>query len=100
MIRRPPRSIRTLTPFPYTALFRSHHPVHRSLGAPLLWPVSASRHRGRLSRERHVNARSEEHTSELKSLMRSPYAVFCLKKKSEALTTGSDLKDANRYPSH
>src|SRR3546814_16749231 len=69
MIRRPPRSTRTDTLFPYTTLFRSSglhrcriHQGHRAD------PV-----------RRH---RSEEHTSELQSLMRISYAVFCLKKKT------------------
>src|SRR3546814_10759499 len=71
MIRRPPRSTRTDTLFPYTTLFRS-----RNLHPP---------RRGHLDREIGVGAdrgcRSEEHTSELQSLMRISYAVFCLKKK-------------------
>src|SRR3546814_5022674 len=84
MIRRPPRSTRTDTLFPYTTLFRS--PVAQGLpGLPV--------HRNRLPafqrrqafgqgvRIRHHLQRSEEHTSELQSLMRISYAVFCLKKK-------------------
>src|SRR3546814_5754252 len=77
MIRRPPRSTRTDTLFPYTTLFRSAalrpggtcgHPIaisfiHISAGNSL------------------ASGRSEEHTSELQSLMRISYAVFCLKKK-------------------
>src|SRR3546814_1258334 len=69
MIRRPPRSTRTDTLFPYTTLFRS------------------SRRRSRIPRsgsdvhEVDRDYRSEEHTSELQSLMRISYAVFCLKKK-------------------
>src|SRR3546814_8375361 len=69
MIRRPPRSTRTDTLFPYTTLFRSVG-REQSLGrraAPFL-------HGG-------DEDRSEEHTSELQSLMRISYAVFCLKKK-------------------
>src|SRR3546814_15985596 len=80
MIRRPPRSTRTDTLFPYTTLFRSLVAVMLGVAALL---------------QRHVpNAfvafeepqvmpilRSEEHTSELQSLMRISYAVFCLKKK-------------------
>src|SRR3546814_16663039 len=75
MIRRPPRSTRTDTLFPYTTLFRSGWPRSRD------W---ASRWVGgrRLSRGSPGWAtRSEEHTSELQSLMRISYAVFCLKKK-------------------
>src|SRR3546814_20520953 len=77
MIRRPPRSTRTDTLFPYTTLFRSQHgilrhdadhPAQGKLidGADIL----------------AVDGRSEEHTSELQSLMRISYAVFCLTKKN------------------
>src|SRR3546814_3142209 len=76
MIRRPPRSTRTDTLFPYTTLFRSvgHAGWSRS-GASGLGrePRGPRRLRGQ--------PRSEEHTSELQSLMRISYAVFCLKKK-------------------
>src|SRR3546814_12085262 len=103
MIRRPPRSTRTDTPFPYTTLFRSaaagkgrgdrqlqlRRPVvrldrrrRRQLGR------ADRRHRHRDLGAGHRRAqlaggggRSEEHTSELQSLMRISYAVFCLKKK-------------------
>src|SRR3546814_4993836 len=95
MIRRPPRSTRTDTLFPYTTLFRS--PPGLSRRGP--GTGGATRYRGRagravLVRPRDRNAmalklprtirldpRSEEHTSELQSLMRISYAVFCLKKK-------------------
>src|SRR3546814_6905579 len=83
IIRRPPRSTRTDTLFPYTALFRSHAlGDHRAVG----------QHNGaglqcRASGGGQVAARSEEHTSELQSLMRSSYAVFCLKKKKHFLNT-------------
>src|SRR3546814_6603581 len=82
MIRRPPRTTRTDTLFPYTTLFRSHRPDNRSRKAVSSEPcrqrngVPARQHRS--VRKRH---RSEEHTSELQSLMRISYAVFCLKKK-------------------
>src|SRR3546814_6172260 len=94
MIRRPPRSTRTDTLFPYTTLFRSP--------GPLL--LVGHHRRGRTGRNRAAgrgpetgrqiahakghhhpsrrNPRSEEHTSELQSLMRTSYAVFCLKKKN------------------
>src|SRR3546814_3091572 len=79
MIRRPPRSTRTDTLFPYTTLFRSHaavlhgaRGVHRDVAAP-----DGARQRAPTAR-----TRSEEHTSELQSLMRISYAVFCLKKKN------------------
>src|SRR3546814_6581435 len=81
MIRRPPRSTRTDTLFPYTTLFRSS--TARPRGSARRCPPSCF-HRGRPRRERHRHrggGRSEEHTSELQSLMRISYAVFCLKKK-------------------
>src|SRR3546814_6768213 len=98
IILRPPRSTRTDTLVPYTTLFRSTYLWHRDLvrsdhARPLehcgaatagLPPVS----RSPLSSRTHTNKdprtearRSEEHTSELQSLMRISYAVFCLKKK-------------------
>src|SRR3546814_3945658 len=82
MIRRPPRSTRTDTLVPYTTLFRSAEVAqggqivaaqHTALGAQGLAVGQA------LGR-----TRSEEHTSELQSLMRNPYAVFCLKKQKSA----------------
>src|SRR3546814_5215640 len=96
MIRRPPRSTRTDTLFPYTTLFRS--PLH--LQARVRDELRGRRE-NRLRDCRHASApefggllhrlqgpaeirhrcRSEEHTSELQSLMRISYAVFCLKKK-------------------
>src|SRR3546814_1219313 len=75
MIRRPPRSTRTDTLFPYTTLFRSHEPRD---GQHLRGRPRRSRPH---PRPRHHRYRSEEHTSELQSLMRISYAVFCLKKK-------------------
>src|SRR3546814_12339936 len=71
MIRRPPRSTRTDTLFPYTTLFRSQ-PTTR-----LRWLRLRNIHRRPQSEARE---RSEEHTSELQSLMRISYAGFCLKK--------------------
>src|SRR3546814_5891984 len=82
MLRRPPRSTRTDTLLPYTTLFRSapRRPGrfrHRSRhGTWNNFPRKASRRAP--DRER-----SEEHTSELQSLMRTSYAVFCLKKKKK-----------------
>src|SRR3546814_3955163 len=99
MIRRPPRSTRTDTLFPYTTLFRfyrharsgqdrrgwrnrthgSARAASRSRPAPVrASPKAAPARRGAIVRR----ARSEEHTSELQSLMRISYAVFCLKKKN------------------
>src|SRR3546814_8113974 len=92
MIRRPPRSTRTDTLFPYTTLFRS--PVY---GRPISrrWRCRSAddcpwrtarcgglRSAGSGARESR-SSRSEEHTSELQSLMRISYAVFCLKKKNK-----------------
>src|SRR3546814_7080535 len=90
MIRRPPRSTRTDTLFPYTTLFRSQmHLVSQSDGPNSNAPGRSSflgqlncaflpRMAGQSTRSQ---PRSEEHTSELQSLMRISYAVFCLKKK-------------------
>src|SRR3546814_1808882 len=83
MIRRPPRSTRTDTLFPYTTLFRSigQRPDDGTA------PVRERQHRQRPGRQEalprgvFVRLRSEEHTSELQSLMRISYAVFCLQKK-------------------
>src|SRR3546814_10616761 len=96
MIRRPPRSTRTDTLFPYTTLFRSNSKAIRRTGQPV-WPARrpASCHAGARQALAHTvtksylrggsqpaGIRSEEHTSELQSLMRISYAVFCLKKKT------------------
>src|SRR3546814_1060602 len=101
MIRRPPRSTRTDTLFPYTTLFRSpsccwpgagktsarsrrqgagheHDSRWRKAGNP----VAGGEGQGAALRGLH---RSEEHTSELQSLMRISYAVFCLKKKKKKI---------------
>src|SRR3546814_12424627 len=84
MIRRPPRSTRTDTLFPYTTLFRSKAAAR----TPAPGASECARRSG--CRSDHAparpladqSARSEEHTSELQSLMRISYAVFCLKKKN------------------
>src|SRR3546814_5747022 len=76
MIRRPPRSTRTDTLFPYTTLFRSP-PRGRAAGTAQAEDQAAGAAEGTMMR-------SEEHTSELQSLMRISYAVFCCKKKSTA----------------
>src|SRR3546814_8576905 len=100
MIRRPPRSTRSDTLFPYTTLFRSHskdvrwtagitHEARRGR-----WRASSLRNTGggghipvgRGNARGLGQDRSEEHTSELQSLMRISYAVFCLKKKKKKLT--------------
>src|SRR3546814_7244248 len=103
MIRRPPRSTRTDTLFPYTTLFRSSRGLMKYCGkgapsrpsgcsfAKRCGSVSA-RCRTSLGfshqRSTFLSGRSEEHTSELQSLMRISYAVFCLKKK---------IIDTNKY---
>src|SRR3546814_9759562 len=100
MLRRPPRSTRTDTLFPYTTLFRSRpRPAPRRRSSASTSSPPAPLDDGGLQRREAVEAdrgvgggvgagaldqqlvRSEEHTSELQSLMRISYAVFCLKKK-------------------
>src|SRR3546814_1860654 len=115
MIRRPPRSTRTDTLFPYTTLFRSPvrgdgevcetlyadallenrlGPIRTlfSLPAPRATPRKKGKGQAwrawpsrRVNRRRAEAIRSEEHTSELQSLMRISYAVFCLKKKHHTI---------------
>src|SRR3546814_10982653 len=88
MIRRPPRSTRTDTLFPYTTLFRSqlNEQIDKEL-VSLMKETKADRtqvskfHNGKV--DLTGVHRSEEHTSELQSLMRISYAVFCLKKKTK-----------------
>src|SRR3546814_12986596 len=82
MIRRPPRSTRTDTLFPYTTLFRSSLNPDRAHARIQLF--SRTRHPSR-TRAPPGGGRSEEHTSELQSLMRISYAVFCLKKKKKKI---------------
>src|SRR3546814_2675228 len=107
MIRRPPRSTRTDTLFPYTTLFRSAEqgiegvafglPREHQLAGQGARPAPAHDHQGR-DRDREAaggvlpqgrclsQTRPEEHTSELQSLMRISYAVFCLKKTTYSAT--------------
>src|SRR3546814_6880153 len=86
MIRRPPRSTRTDTLFPYTTLFRSLARPSRKQRVRTLW-ISDVHLGTRDCQAEHLSqflkGRSEEHTSELQSLMRISYAVFCLKKKKK-----------------
>src|SRR3546814_10466403 len=111
MILRPPRSTLTDTLFPYTTLFRSHHPedlmgldfshtdAHWAYSGFTRFRRALAKHEGidldamegfqrhgddrpRVSWNTVTTPRSEEHTSELQSLMRNSYAVFCLKKKN------------------
>src|SRR3546814_5962840 len=101
MIRRPPRSTRTDTLFPYTTLFRS--PDARLRPRVLRLPARANGTLRGLPLHRPpavavvllVPRRSEEHTSELQSLMRISYAVFCLKKKKHTIT--ETKKSHNTY---
>src|SRR3546814_3142988 len=99
MIRRPPRSTRTDTLFPYTTLFRARRAAFaaRAAETSLAWlffdactapapgmtidEAAIRRNKGRAMSKGEIGCRSEEHTSELQSLMRISYAVFCLKKK-------------------
>src|SRR3546814_4316767 len=112
MIRRPPRSTRTDTLFPYTTLFRSHDgaaqgtwrwqgggALHRDSAWAWLLFRGAGSAVGCTARRTHGVAelsarqsagppcRSEEHTSELQSLMRISYAVFCLQNNNNTLIT-------------
>src|SRR3546814_10082924 len=104
MIRRPPRSTRTDTLFPYTTRFRAphiavivattqrerHDVIRRSRGSDDALRLAVSTER-----------RSEEHTSELQSLMRISYAVFCLKKKnSHTWTTTITDNESNMTDLH
>src|SRR3546814_3573119 len=105
MIRRPPRSTRTDTLFPYTTLFRSKsfgrfqpkRPSRPTLAAVSMFPrrtawlaTRSCPQPGRIAPSANRlylrSMRSEEHTSELQSLMRISYAVFCLKKKKQLTT--------------
>src|SRR3546814_3226932 len=121
MIPRPPRTTRTDTPFPYTTLFRA-----RSFSPPTRLPGQARGFGGGEGRDMGDRAgrrrgggrekRSEEHTSELQSLMRSSYAVFCLNKKNDqrnrpdqsipgrhgtqAVCITSSTRTSNRHTSH
>src|SRR3546814_3546854 len=97
MIRRPPRSTRTDTLFPYTTLFRSLGGMRRAPKdhlteiAIVIEPLDnfsvAKDFSGTNFEAAHFRNRSEEHTSELQSLMRISYAVFCLKKKKPLTTS-------------
>src|SRR3546814_2477244 len=105
MIRRPPRSTRTDTRFPYTTLFRSAC-VQQQVGAfarqpqgggPADAPRGAGDESGLSGQKAIAFLRSEEHTSELQSLMRISYAVFCLKKKNNPMSANSPSHDTQHY---
>src|SRR3546814_5868727 len=102
MIRRPPRSTRTDTLFPYTTLFRSDHLAVLRREQMREFLLMSLDHRLEIEQDARAalriercprglrgsrRGRSEEHTSELQSLMRISYAVFCLKKKKKTQTT-------------
>src|SRR3546814_7172941 len=111
MIRRPPRSTRTDTLFPYTTLFRSP-PLEVRLTPQMMFKrqikppscIHASTDADRAASAANIRTcdssapqisiwnrgRSEEHTSELQSLMRISYAVFCLKKKKNTINTNNN----------
>src|SRR3546814_8314213 len=112
MIRRPPRSTRTDTLFPYTTLFRSLHAVMgpNGSGKSTLSYVLSGRegyevtegevlYKGKdlLSMEPEERARSEEHTSELQSLIRISYAVFCLKQKNKTKQHTPHIVDDKKH---
>src|SRR3546814_1991346 len=105
MIRRPPRSTRTDTLFPYTTLFRSvielgaddFAAVNPNTGtAPIFRNALDAQLTTRIYRQNPILVRSEEHTSELQSLMRISYAVFCLKKTQTTLMKSTDTKITNK----
>src|SRR3546814_1348657 len=108
MLRQPPRSTRTDTLFPYTTLFRSVHmlnidtrqrevlgrftgmtfsPRFSPDGDAVIMSMSRDGNADVYTMDLRTRQRSEEHTSELQSLMRTSYAVFCLKKKKVAKLT-------------
>src|SRR3546814_9894881 len=93
MIRRPPRSTRTDTLFPYTTLFRSVNFMSNKEIHALEEYLNKEFEKLREENIQHRSAqhsRSEEHTSELQSLMRISYAVFCLKKKKKQKKTNEN----------
>src|SRR3546814_9389514 len=85
MILRPPRSTRTVTLFPYTTLFRSSANTAWPWSSPLPPKTSPSFATRTQHARKPCARRSEEHTSELQSLMRISYGVFCLKKITDML---------------
>src|SRR3546814_10370665 len=113
MIRRPPRSTRTDTLFPYTTLFRSEKATEGRIvgfrcpddreGQDIVRISDCLEHD--VGIDDHGSCRSEEHTSELQSLMRISYAVFCLKKKKLKTKNKKKTKTHTRqqkpqYPRH
>src|SRR3546814_5660104 len=117
MIRRPPRSTRTDTLFPYTTLFRSKAIPKFTPGADLKAVISGAKKLPKLTVTKATATakaatkaatptkkapRSEEHTSELQSLMRISYAVFCLKKKTQiqSTTLSRTNNEHNKYQNY
>src|SRR3546814_4616484 len=123
MLRRPPRSTRTDTLFPYTTLVRSFHLSHleqaglitsRREGRSIIYSaaLAVGNRRGldgrpglpehRVNQLTHEGAapRSEEHTSELQSLMRISYAVFCLKKKKKTTRQTANTQYNHTHTQH
>src|SRR3546814_10819173 len=104
MIRRPPRSTRTDTLFPYTTLFRAYL-CRTAIATAVIAALEAGHHalyiQHRVSQAMQFLAlgRSEEHTSELQSLMRISYAVFCLKKKNTIRKTATITKILEQHTS-
>src|SRR3546814_2633301 len=118
MIRRPPRSTRTDTLCPYTTLFRSvdrlpkREPTTENIGAKIAGERDPGRSRCQLldgeparkegaadQREEKLGlGRSEEHTSELQSLMRISYAVFCMKKNKNSRRLLITINNKAKYP--
>src|SRR3546814_1741189 len=105
MIRRPPRSTRTYTLFPYTTLFRSHHRNAHDRQSEQVVRNSSTIGAQRQKRFTSIrsswasaaaSSRSEEHTSELQSLMRISYAVFCLKQ-NKYTQTSTELVHNNTH---
>src|SRR3546814_8078137 len=107
MIRRPPRSTRTDTLFPYTTLFRSQDyreelrwnilgfsyflELDRTFSKPVGKILQCSE-RVSSALGKNFSIRSEEHTSELQSLMRNSYAVYCLQNKKVLMNNNASIK--------
>src|SRR3546814_4095555 len=99
MIRRPPRATRTVTLFPYTTLFRSRVDVRAARDHQAV--QAGHRHLGRpFGGHGRQQDRSEEHTSELQSLMRISYAVFCLKSENTYILNTHPTSDDNTTTPH